>query len=286
MNWAHWSRVDALVVRAYLNKSGDTIRWLEEKGLEFELRQVYPNQIPVWHNPKGLGAQLMRVLTKNCADLGVTALLHTSGRRILRGAKGRVTGVVAVDREGREFEIKARSVIIATGGFGGNKELLRKYCPAYHDGMRLAAIPLAGDGLLMAAEAGAAIADSIPILGGGRGGPDVKMANILKTKGVGSLGAIAQEPYTIWVNKRGRRFADESALVGGNAGALQPEKTTYTIFDDQIRQYMEEKGIRVGMGSPRDVRAQRRSLPGLKEELQKKEKESKGKSVKNSRFLG
>jgi fumarate reductase flavoprotein subunit len=263
-----------------MNKSGDTIRWLEEKGLEFELRQTFPNQIPVWHNPIGLGAQLIKVLIKDCEDMGVKLLLHTTGKKILRGTKGNVTGVVTETKGGEEFKIETKSVVIATGGFGGNKKLLKKYCPAYHESMRLAAIPLAGDGLLMAAKAGAAIADTIPILGGGRGSPDVKMSNILKTRGVGSLAAIAQEPYTIWINKKGRRFTDEGALMGGNAGALQLDKITYTVFDDKIRQDMEENGIRVGMGSPKDVRAQRKGLPGLKEELLDKEKETKGESVK------
>jgi len=34
MNYTHW-RVDAKLVRAYLNKSGDTIHWLEDLGVEF-----------------------------------------------------------------------------------------------------------------------------------------------------------------------------------------------------------------------------------------------------------
>jgi fumarate reductase flavoprotein subunit len=207
-------------------------------------------------------------------------LLQTGAMKILRNARGRVSGVLAVKESGEELEIKTGCVVIAAGGFGGNKELLKKYCPAHHDNMRLAAIPLNGDGLLMAQEAGAAIADSIPILGGGRGGPDVKMSKILKTKGVGSLMAIANEPYTTWINKKGQRFANEGAFMAENAGALQPERITYTFFDDSIRQDMEENGIRVGMGSPQDVRAQRRGLPGLKDELLEKEAESKGKSAK------
>ena len=69
MNWAHWNRVDPQVVRAYLNKSGDTIRWLEGKGLEFQLVKLYPNQVPVWHVPKGFGAWLIKVLSGNRPNL-------------------------------------------------------------------------------------------------------------------------------------------------------------------------------------------------------------------------
>jgi fumarate reductase flavoprotein subunit len=48
MRWSHWSRVNPRIVRAFIDKSGDTIRWLEEKGITFELGQYYINQSP--HN--------------------------------------------------------------------------------------------------------------------------------------------------------------------------------------------------------------------------------------------
>ena len=62
MNYAHW-KVNPRIVRAFIDKSGDTIRWLEEKGLNFDVVPLYPNQVPLtWHCPKGYGAQLIKVL--------------------------------------------------------------------------------------------------------------------------------------------------------------------------------------------------------------------------------
>src|SRR3989304_6308925 len=46
MEWAHWTKINPRVVRAFIDKSGDTIGWLEKKGLSFELIQYYPNQAP------------------------------------------------------------------------------------------------------------------------------------------------------------------------------------------------------------------------------------------------
>ena len=66
-----------------------------------------------------------------------------------------MTGVLAA-KKGSEFKITAKSVIIATGGYGGNKQLLKKYCPDYHENMYLEGLPTMGDGLLMATEIGAA----------------------------------------------------------------------------------------------------------------------------------
>jgi len=125
MEWAHWTRINPRLVRAFIDKSGDTIGWLEKKGLSFELIQFYPNQVPlVRHSVMGHGNQLMKVLRKNCEDLGIKILTRTPAKKILRGEKGNVTGVVAATKDG-ELTVTARSVIVATGGYGNNKECLR-----------------------------------------------------------------------------------------------------------------------------------------------------------------
>ena len=116
MNWAHW-KINPRIVRAFIDKSGDTIRWLEDKGLEFKCLPLYPNQSPrTWHMPKGFGAEIVRVLVKECQKLGVEVLRHTPARKILLGPNGKVTGVLA-EREGKEFTITTTSIIIGTGAF-------------------------------------------------------------------------------------------------------------------------------------------------------------------------
>ena len=72
MNWAHWDRVDPRIVRVFINKSGDTIRWLQDKGIDFAFSVMYPNQLRVGHYPsESGGVQLIGVLNKNCQDMGV-----------------------------------------------------------------------------------------------------------------------------------------------------------------------------------------------------------------------
>ncbi|OGO21685.1 MAG: hypothetical protein A2144_13650, partial [Chloroflexi bacterium RBG_16_50_9] len=208
--------------------------------------------------------------------LGVETLLHTSGKRIRRRLKGSVNGVVAV-KNGEEFLIKTRSVILATGGFGDNKELLKKYCPDYYDGMPVDHWPHhsshSGDGLLMAEEIGAAIADSVPIYHIGPYYPGYLYP-------WQSLPAMAMHPCAVWVNNRGRRFIDEAgygSMVVGNAIILQPDKVMYSLFDDELRKNVEE-GRSVSAGRPRKQAgrgggtievAPEKGLPGLAEELQK-----------------
>jgi fumarate reductase flavoprotein subunit len=245
MAWNHWHRVDPRVVRAYINKSGDTIRWLEEKGVEFEL---LPNDCgyPTTHMPKDMMASVQKTLIKNAKELGVSTLLNTSGKKILRDINGRVSGVLVVNKDGQEFKIQSKCVIIATGGFSDNRELLQKYCPDYYDGLRLDDWPYheahSGDGIFLAEEIGAAIADRVPIYHRGGGG---------------ELGGPPWRPVLprlmyqrmLWVNKKGKRYADEATcatmegnMSGGNALFLQPDREVYSLFGMELVQAVAAGG--------------------------------------------
>jgi len=269
MKWALWGRVNPRVVRAYINKSGDTIRWLQEKGIDFMLISLFPNQVAVGHVPnRGGGAQLIKVLEQCCKDKGVQVFLRTPAKKLIRGAKGNITGVVAVNEKGEEFNIKTKSVIIASGGFAGNKELLKKYCHLYYDGMRLGGHAHTGDGLLMAEEAGAAIADTIPMLREGPA-PDTNEITPLYIESI-------KEPCSIWVNKLGRRFVDETAGFlssnGANAVIKQPDHLCYAFFDSSIRQYMERSSYTIDVDIKDREKAKTSGTPELQEALEKQTK--------------
>jgi fumarate reductase flavoprotein subunit len=235
MEWAHWSRVDPRILRAFINKSGDTIRWLENKGLKFDLIRLYPDQYPpVQHNPVGNGARLIKILAQECMDRGIAILLRCCGKKIIRGQRGNVTGVLVM-KAGREIEIRSPSVIIATGGFGGNRDLLKKYCSLYYEGMPMSGLPLTGDGLLMAAEAGAATEHFATMI---KEGPRFDLHRW-------PLMTFERDPATIWVNTKGERFIDEATgyhvFESVNAVLRQPDKISYALLDSAIRNKFEEK---------------------------------------------
>ena len=158
MDWTHWT-VDPRIVRAFIDKSGDTIRWLEDIGQRFELMPMYPNQSPlIRHALKGRGVELSRLLRKNAEDRGARLLTRTRATKILRDETAEISGVVAESKDG-EIVIAAKTVIITTGGYGNNREMLQKYYPYYketmtYDGPR----SNTGDGIPLATEVGAATA--------------------------------------------------------------------------------------------------------------------------------
>lgn len=74
-----------------MDRSGDTIGWLEEKGIEFDCIPYFhlPDQKALtWHVPEGGGAQLIRVLKSKCEALGAELLRRTPARRIIISDRG------------------------------------------------------------------------------------------------------------------------------------------------------------------------------------------------------
>ncbi len=241
MKYAHW-KIDPKLVRALVDKSGDTIHWLESKGVKFGgVILHYPNQVPaVFHivSPPGrTGAAIIKALRKNCTDLGVRLLCQTEAKRLLTDKKGSVIGVLATTKD-KELSIQAKSVIIATGGFAGNKELLKKYIPFYDEEeiKQPVGIGHKGDGLRMTTEIGAATEDTTVLE---MGGP--------RFTGPVSISPFVSRPNTLWVNRNGERFTDETVgflfSEGANTVNRQPGKTSYTLFDEKIRQSIIEEGL-------------------------------------------
>jgi fumarate reductase flavoprotein subunit len=284
MRWCHWSKVNPRLVRAFIDKSGDTIRWLQEKGIKFELGQYYINQSPrIRHCIEGEGAELMKTLGRLCREKGVEILTHARAYKLLRGERGNVSGILAKRKE-RKIVVHGKCVIVTTGGYAANKELLQKYCSYYNpetvtcDGVS----GNVGDGISMASDIGVALAGLGHIMFRGPIAYSSKPVLLMLEDGkfrIG-LGTILWEPETIWVNKRGRRFIDEghnlASFASANTVAQQPDCIMYSLFDDTTRQRMEEQGlIRPGAyGGQISHRFKRpvagMPIPGLGEELQKK----------------
>jgi len=240
MGYAHW-KTDPRIVRTFIDKSGDTIRWLEEKGIEFEtMPNYYPDQVPrAFQIMKGGGGVMAKILAKECKDLGVQFLYQATAKRILTNRKREVTGVLAVTKD-RDVKIHAKSVIIATGGYAGSKTLMKKYYPAYSEDLVQFGMPInVGDGLRMAMGVGAAT-------------EGLGMIQLIGPRFATSsyIAAIVVEPNTIWLNKKGERFVDESLSFkwpeAGNALARQPDKICYILFDEKIKQIFVNEGVSRG----------------------------------------
>jgi fumarate reductase flavoprotein subunit len=236
MDYTHW-QVDARLVRAYMDKGATTIDWLEDLGVEFEDPCAYfPGGHATWHPVKpgteACAGNMYRVLTERAKEKGVQILLQTPVERLIKEGD-RVVGVVAEDRNGEEIEARAKAVIIATGGFGDDPKLIKKYT-GYEWGKDLQSfrIPgLAGDGIRMAWEAGAEKTE-------------MRMELIYLMPGDinPELAEAFRQPHLL-VNLLGERFLNEEIMPNtaftGNAISRQKDRASFLIFDENIKNHMK-----------------------------------------------
>ncbi len=242
MDYTHW-KTNPRLIRALVDKSDDTIRWLEAKGINFSgVLPHYPNQVPAFFHvitePRPLGSAVIKALSKSCQEMGVSIFCQTGAKRLLTDSTGNITGVLAVAK-GEELNISTRSVIIATGGFAGNARLIQKYIPSYDAAeIRHVGLPHKGDGVRMASEVGAATESmvTLEIVGPAYAGPR-------------SISPLIRRPTVVFVNKKGERFTDEGTVYHvhsdfANAMFNQPGKTAFALFDESIKQSIIEDGLK------------------------------------------
>jgi len=189
----------------------------------------------------GMGAALCGALLKGCLDHGVTVLVDTPARSLIRGEDAGVAGIVA-EHEGEQVEIRARrGVVLASGGFEWNKTLVDQFLgkPLHSPASPPAST---GDGLVMAMEVGAALGN---------------MSEAWWTPTIYAVGdtyddaplyrptsSLRTLPGGIIVNRAGRRFVNEAMNyndMGKVLGDFDPQVYAYAnqpcwlVFDQRFR---------------------------------------------------
>lgn len=254
MYYTHY-RVDARLVRDYYFKSGETIEWLMDMGVEFlgvqrafnapEATRAYSDGEFTWHvvKPEGGGAPgprcataMIKKMTERAKELGIEFYMETPVSKVIM-EDGKAVGVIARDRAGEEIEARAKSVILATGGFGDNPEMIREQT-GYEFGKTIFnfAIPgMKGDGIKMAWEAGAGQAPCTMEL----------MYQLPDNMNHFILDGAFRQPC-LWVNRNGYRFMPEDQIANttftGNAISTQPGYVAYSIFDSKLLKKYKKKG--------------------------------------------
>lgn len=246
MDYTHW-RVDANLVRKYIDKSADTIEWLEEMGVEFyDSARFFSGSEATWHRVKPdigvpgprAASKMFVLMTERAKELGVDFYLETPVRE-LTTEHGAVTGLVAVDGSREEIHVHAKAVVVATGGFGANPEMVRQYLHReLGQDLFLFPIPaLQGEGCRMAWAAGAAQSDI---------GWEMTYCMPASNDAAPELSRVFCQPNLL-VNLEGERFLNEAIMDNttftGNAINLQTGHVAFSILDSSIIKKYERNGM-------------------------------------------
>lgn len=152
-NWikdSHY-RVDPASIKQLLDKSGEAIDWMTDNGWEFT---PWFSASVVKFPDYAIREQLfLDAIERHVVPAGGELMLNTAAKRLVVDADGKVCGAIVVDADGAGVQINAGSVVIATGGYGANLDMVER---VFRFRGVLGGLPQnVGEGLEMAWRAGA-----------------------------------------------------------------------------------------------------------------------------------
>ena len=225
---------DPALVETLVNNSAAAIDYLDSIGIHLNNVAAFGGaSVKRIHRPVNdegktvsVGAYTVPLLEKACQENEKIALLTDVTATKLLTADGAVTGVEAQGKAGNKITVEAKAVILATGGFGANLDMVVQYKPDLAGFMTTNAAGIQGQGILMAAEIGAATVDMEQI----QIHPTVQADTAsLITEGLRGDGAIL-------VNANGERFIDEVGTrdVVSAAEIAQPDSFSWLVVDQKM----------------------------------------------------
>ena len=224
------------LVKALAENSADAIEWLASIGADVKNVGAFGGaSVKRIHRPvnadgkvTAVGAYIVPILEKNLQDRNVQFLFDTTANEIIM-KDGKAVGIKATGKDGNKVTINAKSVVIATGGFGANAEMVEKYKPELKGFATTNAEGAQGQGIEMATAVGAATVDMDQI----QIHPTVHIEEDgnahLITEGLRGDGAIL-------VNAEGKRFYDEVSTRDKVSAAIiaQPDKSAWLVVDQSM----------------------------------------------------
>ena len=218
------------LVKTLCENTSDAIDWLESIGATLHnVAQFGGAAVKRIHRPVNdegktvsVGSYVVPILEQNVEDRGIEVYYNTTANTILTDDNGAACGVVAEGANGQTVTINAKSVVIATGGFGANNEMVAEQNPSLDGYITTNAAGAQGQGITMATAIGAGTVDMDQI----QLHPTVHVADDgsanLITEGLRGDGAIL-------VNKEGKRFYDEVS-TRDKVSAAENEQTDGVVW--------------------------------------------------------
>ncbi|QEK13586.1 flavocytochrome c [Crassaminicella thermophila] len=222
------------LVNILAKNSSKIVDWLTNLGMDLsDVGRLGGSSVDRAHRPKGgapVGDKLFDTLEKAAKNNGVHIKIATKAEKILYDGN-KVIGIGVKNIDGNTYNIYAKSVILATGGFGANQDMITAYRKDLKNFGTTNSPGATGDAINLLKDLDVALVDMDQI----QIHPTVAFnTNHLITEAVRGNGAIL-------VNKAGKRFVNELETrdVVSQAELSQEGKAAYLIFDENIRKSLK-----------------------------------------------
>ena len=229
--------VDPELIETIANEAPKCLQWLTQFGVNFDFLPTYfLSQSTTRMAPVGGGLALVEALGNYVDENpeGISVFYETVGRELMTNEFGDVIGLKGLSKGNKPFEIFGRSIIIASGGFQGNPEMLSHYIGPRSQFIR----PVSrgghynrGEGIKMALKIGAAPCGDFGSF----------HAQPVDPRATNTEPVILNYAYGILVNDSGNRFTDEGpAMVDASYEVVtriimeQRQGIAFAIFDNGL----------------------------------------------------
>lgn len=245
--------IDPDLAEVIVDSSTDTVQWLRGRGVRFLAnygRQAFHNKgrfkffggVVIYANGGGIG--LVQALYDCTAKHGVDVRYKARVIGLLQGKSG-IEGVRLISDRVEE-EVRAKAVVLASGGFEANREMRTKYLGPGWDQAKVRGTRYnTGDGIQMALDIGA---QSYGQWSGCHSVPWERYASDFGDVNAPHAGYRHSYPFSIMVNAHGKRFLDEGAdfrnytyAKYGRIILEQPGSFAWQVFDSQVAHLLREE---------------------------------------------
>ena len=254
---------DEKLLRIMAEESADAVKWLESLGADLNgLKRSGGARVMRTHAPANgasAGPHIIDVLRAAAKKENIDTRLNSRVEKLVLNDDRSIAGVVVHGKHSGYYMVAADSVVLASGGYGMNKEMIAYYRPTFADMTSSNNITATGDGIRLAKEIGASMTDidwvqAHPTIG--------KDSRILISETVRGVGAIM-------VNTDGQRFINELTTRDRASDAIlkQKEQWAWLVFDEQL--VAKKKMVRgydhLGMLSKADTIEELAKITGMSE---------------------
>jgi fumarate reductase flavoprotein subunit len=221
---------DKKLLRFFVDNSAGAIDWLDSLGIRLNNITITGGMsIKRTHRPEdgsAVGQYLVNGLLKKVQEQGIPLFANADVKEITE-KDGKVNGVRVLFNQKNEKTIKASAVVVATGGYGANMDIISKVRPDLVGLVTTNQPGTTGDGIIMIEKLGGTTVDM----------DQIQVHPTVQQEKSYLIGEAVRGEGGILVSSEGKRFTNELNTRDVVTAAINslPEKSAFLVFDSGVK---------------------------------------------------